>query len=209
MAIVAHFVGHAFLTRAVYVTAGERLLSPLDIGVRAVHLWLSAYLAALVYAWVAGLNRKVGEDDALWGLSYLWLIALTTVYLFATWLPQFALWLMPMAVVLAAKNRSMTGAWLANNALLMITNLVVFAHNLDGSVLAPLFRHAPVISLASLMPGRVIDAVYTATWGSFAVVGVVAWNAIRRQSATVVQDLAWYVPLPLAGYIAIMVLQHV
>lgn len=91
----------------------------------------------------------------------------------------------------------------------MLTNLVVFAHNLDGAVLTPLFRQVPVISLTSLVPTSGVDAVYTATWVSFAILGVVAWNSIRRENTTTIQDLAWYAPLPLAGYIAIMVLQHV
>lgn len=51
------------------MTAGERLLSPIDIGVKPVHLWLIPYLAVLVYAWVAGHQSEGGAGRPLVGLD--------------------------------------------------------------------------------------------------------------------------------------------
>ena len=132
------FLGPEFFQRVFHAHDSGTLTAPDTFGRMPTHLWPLAYLSFLVIAWILS-KRRVDALD----VAALWLLTLGSIFVLSWWVPQWTAWLLPMAVVLAAKDRWMLWSWLAFNATCLANNLVNFPGNMDGGMLAPIFGQGP------------------------------------------------------------------
>jgi hypothetical protein len=132
------FLSHEFIQRVFHAHDSGTLTAADTFGRMPTHLWPLAYLGFLVIAFVVA-DRRVDVLD----IAALWLMTLGSIFVLSWWVPQWTAWLLPMAVILAAKDRGMLWSWLAFNATLLANNLVNFPGNMDGGMLAPIFGQGP------------------------------------------------------------------
>jgi hypothetical protein len=132
------FLSHEFVQRVFHAHDSGTLTAADTFGRMPTHLWPLAYVGFLLMAWVVA-DRRVDVLD----IAALWLITLGSIFVLTWWVPQWTVWLLPMAVVLAAKDQWMIWSWLAFNATILANNLVNFPGNMDGGMLAPIFGQGP------------------------------------------------------------------
>lgn len=215
VAVALPYLGHAFVSRALLMKFSGGLLSEVQLSVRPVHLWAVAYGALLVLAWFAARRSedRAGEDradDPRFMLLVLWVLTLGSIFILGYWLPNFVVWLVPFTTLLAVRSGRYAIGWVLANELFLLDNFLTYAHNLDGSVLQPIFHAAPVVALSTLATERGVDFVYTLSWVALAV--VIGWAWWERQDAHPTPPPwsgLWASWLLMGGYLAIMVAQHV
>jgi hypothetical protein len=132
--IFGPFVGHEFIVRVFQAHDSGSLLAGFHILKRQVFFWPVAYVSILALAWVVG---KEAVDTTK--LAAMWLVTLLSIFVFSWWLPQWGVWLLPMAVLLAVRDRLFVWLWLAANALVLAANFLILPGNMDGAMLFPLF----------------------------------------------------------------------
>jgi len=132
--IFGPFMGHEMIARVFHAHDSGTLLLGFHVLKRQVFFWPVAYLTLLGIAWVLS---KDSVDTIR--LAAMWLATLLSIFVFSWWLPQWAIWLLPMGVLLAVRDRWFLWAWIAANLAVLINNFFILPGNMDGAMLFPLF----------------------------------------------------------------------
>lgn len=160
---------------------GALLGGSLAIGGMALDLWLGGFAVACYLAWTLGAD---GGERIVRKLAGVWLVALVPVFLFTLWLPQWAAWIAPAALVFAVEDAQFMAVWSLQSLFLLLRELVVFANNLDAALVTPPFAasggalhktYEAVLGKASNIP---TDLTTLASIG-FLVVLIDAWRLLR------------------------------
>lgn len=128
------FLDHALLVRVLHARDSSLALGGIHVGGRYVPLWGLAYVALLGYAWSLA-RRSVDAID----LAALWTVALVSVFILNFWRPQWVVWIVPMAAILAGLDRQFLRGWMAANVAILLNNFVRMPGNMDGAMLFPVF----------------------------------------------------------------------
>ena len=221
------FLSSYFIQRVFHAHDSGTLAAPDNFGRMPTHLWPLAYLAFLAVAWIVA-KRQTDVID----IAALWLMTLGSIFVLSWWVPQWAVWLLPAATLLAAKDRWMLWIWLAFNATLLANNLANFPGNMDGGMLAPIFGQGSALLKGHIyayhlyvfskhVPFPVLDAVYLAFAASaIALVSRAGQWLLSRSSVLSSADPRWsasksgvyaslLLPLLLLPYVGVMVAQRV
>jgi hypothetical protein len=181
--IFGPFVSHDFIVRVVRAHDAGSLLSGFH--------WPLFYLCILGLAWVVSRDRI----DII-RLAAMWLLTLLSIFVLTWWLPQWGVWLLPMVVLIAVRDRWMLWAWIATNAVVVFANLIRFPGNMDGTLLYPLFGVHRGYGHLLLLPtsvGQKLAIVFSSIcWVAFAVLAVraVQW-ILWPESVDTPESRAW------------------
>ena len=136
--IFGPFLSHDMIFRVFHAHDSGSLLSGFQVLQREVFYWPAVYVSILIVAWL------LSKDDVdTTRLATMWLLTLLSIFVFSWWLPQWGVWLMPMAVFLATRDKWFLWAWLAASVVVMANNFFMLPGNMDGAMLFPLFgEHA-------------------------------------------------------------------
>ena len=219
------FLGSAFIGRVLGAHDGNTLFGTSYTGRLPTHLWPVIYVGVLIMAWIMS-KQNVDLID----LISLWFITLGMIFVVNWWVPQWVVWLLPMAIVFAARDRIFAWMWLATNALVLAHDLINFPGNMDGAMLMPFYgdKHHSANShvydyhlyqLWHIVPYAVLDGVYIALGVAFLALTVraVQWAVARRhvleeeRTLDLVPNVAMAAligPLLLAPYIGVMIAQR-
>jgi hypothetical protein len=219
------FLGHAFLHRLFGAHDSGTLLGTAYTGRLPTHFWPILYVGVFLFAWFIS-QRKVQITDILG----IWFLALAPIFIVNWWLPQWLVWLLPMAIVFAARDRIFAWLWVLVNAAVLANDLFDFPANMDGGMLMPIFgeHHHAFMShyyayhlylLYRIVPYGIRDGVYMLAGAGFIAlcIRVIQWVLSRsdvlasdaKLSAIPSAGLAALVgPLLLLPYIGTMVVQR-
>lgn len=168
LAVSLPFIGPGYVHQLFEGHDGSTLLAASYPGRLPTHLWPLLYIAILMLAWNRS-NRRVEVGD----VAALWFLALASIVVVNWWLPQWFLWLVPMVMIFAGRDRVFAWLWLAVNGLILLNDLFSFPGNMDGGMLMPIFgehHHRFVVHLYryhllildKIIPFAVRDGVYMA-----------------------------------------------
>lgn len=77
------------------------------------------YLGLCAVAWIQGPQRRGLESVAL-----LWLAIGASILILSWWLPQWIVWLVPMATLFSAQSSRFLAVWATVNGVALVNNLV-------------------------------------------------------------------------------------
>ena len=132
--IFGPFLSHQLFVRVFRAHDSGTLLSGFHVVQRQVFFWPVVYVVILIIVWVLSKERV-----DVTRLAAVWMVTLLSIFVFSWWLPQWGVWLLPMAVLLAARDRWFLWGWLLANALVLANNFFMLPGNMDGAMLFPLF----------------------------------------------------------------------
>jgi len=167
--IFGPFLSHDFITRVFHAKDAGSLGSGFH--------WPLFYVCILALAWVISKDRP----DII-RLAAVWLLTLLSIFVLTWWLPQWGVWLLPMVVLLAVRDKWMLWTWIATNAAAVIANFVRFPGNMDGDMLYPLFGGHPghVYILPASIGGK-LDIICTS----------ICWIGLVVLSVRTLQWILW------------------
>lgn len=219
------FMGGTYLHRVLGAHDGNTLLGAQYTGRLPVHLWVVGYLVILGIAWLRGKGRI-----ELFDVAAIWFLPLSLIFVVNWWVPQWAVWLLPAVVLLAARDRIFAWLWVVANAAVLIDNMLNYPGNMDGGMLEPWYgeRNHPANShfynyhlfhIGRYLPYAVLDGAYIVCGAIFLALFIRAlqWLTARAGMASVDDALprlpstyaaALAGPLLLAPYIGAMVAQR-
>jgi Glycosyltransferase family 87 len=219
--IFGPFMGHEMIARVFHAHDSGTLLLGFHVLKRQVFFWPVTYLALLVVAW---LLSKESVDTIR--LAAMWLLTLLSIFIVSWWLPQWAIWLLPMGVLLAVRDRWFLWAWIAANVAVMVNNFFILPGNMDGAMLFPLFgeHHWPVYGHILIYPAvfgsRFGELTYTVCMVTFAALAArtlqwLVWPDSAASStprawvgSRVALNTALIAPCIMILVVALMVVQH-
>lgn len=201
------FLGHDLITRVFLAKNGTSLFTSVRLGLIPIHLWLLIYAVICYTAWRLG-TRSVFKNLTL-AVSFTWMSVCFSIFMFAYWLPQWVVWVVPMAVLFAARDAKFLLWWTVENVLFLANNLLAYPRNLDGQLLAMLFGHDVLWTYPQLVGPHGPTLIYTLLIAGF---GALIYQAFRisqssRDVAAPFLTLRWYMP-PLFFYIAALCAQQ-
>jgi hypothetical protein len=214
-------MGHEMIARVFHAHDSGTLLLGFHVLKRQVFFWPVTYLALLVVAW---LLSKESVDTIR--LAAMWLLTLLSIFVVSWWLPQWAIWLLPMGVLLAVRDRWFLWAWIAANVAVMVNNFFILPGNMDGAMLFPLFgeHHSPIYGHILIYPAvfgsRFGELTYTVCVVTFAALAArtlqwLVWPDSAASStprawvgSRVALDTALIAPCIMILVVALMVVQH-
>lgn len=197
------WAGPAVLHRVFLARDGGTILHTVTLGIVPIHLWLLVYLGICAVAWVQGSRRAAGLKE----LAVLWMVVTASILMLSWWLPQWIVWMVPMATVFAAVSRPFWWTWVAVNGLVLLNNLIEWPHNLDGHMLSLILGHGVSFTYRALVGGHGLALVFTALIVGFGALVYQAWVSQERPYAGGAVPW-WCYPLPLLAYVSAMALQH-
>lgn len=140
------FLGREFVVRVFFAHDGSSILTGLHLGSFHVSVFPVAYIFILWMVW-----RWTPSRFDIPTLAAMWLLTLSPIFVLSWWRFQWAVWLVPLAVVLAAKDRRLLWTWTAVNTLLLVNNLVNLSGNMDGAMLTPVFGSGSHAALSEVL----------------------------------------------------------
>jgi hypothetical protein len=181
--IFGPFAGHDLITRVFRAHDAGSLLSGFH--------WPLFYLAILGLAWVVSKDRV-----DIFTLAAMWLLTLLSILLLTWWLPQWGVWLLPMVVLIAVRDRWMLWAWIVTNAVVVFTNFIRFPRNMDGTMLYPLFGvhrgYGHLLVLPTAIDDKLQIVFSSACWVCFVVLAVRALQwVLSRESVDNPDQHTW------------------
>lgn len=220
------FLSQDFMTRVFSAHDGRTLFEISHLGRMPTHFWALGYLSILVMAWVLS-----DRDIDLFDIASLWVVTLGLIFIVNWWLPQWTLWLLPMVVILAARDRVLAWIWVGLNGAILANDLFNFPGNMDGGMLLPIFGRGPsgvvphvylwhLLLLDQFIPFTVLDGVYMLCGVGFIALTIrcIQWLVARKAvvdapgrylAALTPARSAIAGPLLLVPYVAVMVVQRV
>ncbi|HEV3311055.1 MAG TPA: hypothetical protein VG815_11130 [Chloroflexota bacterium] len=217
---------HAFMSRVFGAHDDNTLLGASYSGRLPTHPWALTYLGVLLAGWIIS-RRRVAVID----IVCLWFVSLGMIFVVNWWVPQWVVWLLPMILIFAGRDRLFAWMWLALNALLLTNDLINYPGNMDGAMLMPFYgdRNHPANShvydyhlyqLWHLVPAGVIDGLYIVIGAVFLALCVraaqwlIAGASVPREQTRLSELLpsarlaALIAPTLLLPYITVMVIQR-
>lgn len=220
--IALPFLNSSFINRVLLAHDGSSILRANGVGRYPDHLFLVAYAGMLVLAWICS-----KRDNDIQDLAAMWMTTILSVFLLSWWFSQWLVWLVPMVLVLAARDRVMLWLWGILNIFLLTDNIVNAPGQLDGAMLMPIFGETagkPIYGHLYLyglqINPNIQDFVYMIEMALFAALAARAlqwllshgavggWKPTgwARPKLVVAQSLLG--PLFLVPYVLVMVIQH-
>jgi hypothetical protein len=215
------FLDHALLTRVFHAHDSSTALGGVHVGGWHVPLWALVYAAVLGYAWTLA-KRSVDAID----VAALWTLSLLSLFILSWWRPQWVVWIVPMAAILAGLDRQFLRCWVAANVAILLNNFVMLPGNMDGAMLFPVLgtrrgsMAADIVLYSRLLPpwagivtrGLCIAcftylALRSLRWlaarDAVASLGSRVWLSSKAAVAEAMMVPAWMIPC-----VAAMIVQH-
>ncbi len=202
------FLGHALITRVFFAKNGASLFSSVRLGLIPVHLWLMIYAIICYTAWRLGIHYRFQYGTLAVGL--IWMTVCSSIFIFSYWLPQWVVWLVPMALLFAERNKRFLLWWTLGNVLFLANNLLAFPRNLDGHLLSALFGHHVLWTYPQIVGPHGPILIYALL---IIVFGALVYQSFRitqstPETLTTETPLTWYT-VPFFFYLAALSAQHV
>jgi hypothetical protein len=219
------FLGGSYLHRVFGAHDGNTLLSASYNGRLPVHLWALGYLVVIGVAWIIS-RRKTDIFDVV----SVWFLPLCLMFILNWWVPQWAVWLLPAVILLAARDRVFAWLWVATNLAVFTDNLLNYPGNMDGGMLEPFygdpnhpanshFYNFHLFHIWQHVPYAALDSAYIVCGALFLCLFIRAlqWALARSQIELSERTLprlpdvygaALAGPLLLVPYIGIMIVQR-
>lgn len=121
------FAGKPLIARVFQARDGASLFNSVRLGIVPIHLWLLMYALVCFTAW-----RMSPRYISFRGILWVWLAVGASILIFSYWLPQWMVWIVPMAILFAAVDPQFLWLWITVNGLFVANNLLAFPRNLDG-----------------------------------------------------------------------------
>lgn len=219
---IAPFWDAAFIERVLHAHDSATALGGPRLGQFQLPLWPLAYAFLLTWAWWMA-KRSVDAID----LAALWSLSLLALFVLSWWRPQWVVWIVPMAAILAALDRRFLRIWLAVNAAVILNGFLMMAGNTDGAMLLPTFGagQRPIskhlLYLSHLFPAWAGGASYVLCVICFALLALRSWQWIHaRDKVADVTNRTWrssqaaiaeacLAPACMVPCVAAMAVQHV
>ncbi len=202
------FLGHELITRVFFAKNGASLFSSVRLGLIPVHLWVMIYAIICYTAWRLGIHYRFQYGTLAVGL--IWMTVCSSIFIFSYWLPQWVVWLVPMALLFAERNKRFLLWWTLGNVLFLANNLLAFPRNLDGHLLSALFGHHVLWTYPQIVGPHGPILIYALL---IIVFGALVYQSFRitqstPETLTTETPLTWYT-VPFFFYLAALCAQHV
>ena len=131
------FTGKPLIARVFLARDGASLFNSVRLGIVPIHLWFVVYAVICYTAW-----RMSPRYASFRGVLWVWLTVSASILVFSYWLPQWVVWMVPMAVLFATMDKRFLWLWIAVNGLFVCNNVFAFPRNLDGQLLSLVSGHS-------------------------------------------------------------------
>lgn len=206
LVLLAPFAGRPLIQRVFFARDGASLFNSVRLGIVPVHLWLLMYALVCVTAWHMS-PRYASFKGVLWT----WLAVGASILIFSYWLPQWMVWIVPMAIIFSGLDTRFLWLWISVNLLFVANNVLAFPHNLDGHLFHWLSGHSVLWTYPQLTGPHGPAAIYT-----LLIIGI---GALVYRAYQLLEDTApaapppswlglWY-SLPLLLYLVAVVAQQI